>query len=148
MSRLQKPINERVLWSTGDLILWAELDLLLKDSFGNWQVQSFRVDSATDMTTLPAYDAMLMSIPFHQSCWERGKFAALPSCSLRWRPGGVSHPADVSPWRQMMLSCRVIPPLHPRVAVLLGGDGANAARFPSTRGRSAMIPTKMANRPC
>ena len=57
MSRLQKPLNERVLWSTGDLILWAELDLLLKDDFGNWQAKTFRVDSATDMTTLPAYDA-------------------------------------------------------------------------------------------
>jgi hypothetical protein len=42
MSRLQKPLNDRVLWSTGDLILWAELDLLLKDGLGNWQAQTFR----------------------------------------------------------------------------------------------------------
>ena len=67
MSRLQKPLNERVLWSTGDLILWAELDLLLKDDFGNWQAQTFRVDSATDMTTLPAYYAVLMNIPLPQT---------------------------------------------------------------------------------
>ena len=91
MSRLQKPINERVLWSTGDLILWAELDLLLKDSFGNWQVQSFRVDSAADMTTLPAYDAMLMSIPMPQSPAQ-----------------GVVHEPTGLPIRSGFIRCKVV----------------------------------------
>ena len=29
--------NDRILWSTGDLVLWAELDLLMKDDRGTWQ---------------------------------------------------------------------------------------------------------------
>ena len=36
MCRLEQPLNHQVLWGTGDLILRAELDLLLKDSQGNW----------------------------------------------------------------------------------------------------------------
>ncbi len=56
MSRLQQPLDYQILWSTGDLILRAELDLLLKDSQGNWHSKIFRVDSASDMTTMPAHD--------------------------------------------------------------------------------------------
>ena len=91
MSRLQKPLNERVLWSTGDLILWAELDLLLKDDFGNWQAQTFRVDSATDMTTLPAYDAVLMNIPLRQNAAH-----------------GVTHEPTGLPIRSGFIRCRVV----------------------------------------
>jgi hypothetical protein len=66
MSRLQKPLQHRILWSTGDLVLWAELDLLLKDDCGNWQPQTFEVDSRSDLTTLPAYDAAQMGLPMPQ----------------------------------------------------------------------------------
>jgi hypothetical protein len=37
MSRLEVPLLHRVLWSTGDLLLRAELGLLLKDKAGHWQ---------------------------------------------------------------------------------------------------------------
>ncbi len=57
MSRLLHPLDYLILWSTGDLIVRAELDLLLKDSLGNWHARTFRVDSASDMTTMPAHDA-------------------------------------------------------------------------------------------
>jgi hypothetical protein len=64
MSRLEQPLNYHVLWSTGDLILRAEIDLLLKDKQGNWHAKAFRVDSASDMTTMPAHDAHRLGLPF------------------------------------------------------------------------------------
>ena len=63
MTRLEQPLYHQILWSTGDLILRAELDLLLKDLQGNWHSTTFRVDSASDMTTMPAYDAHRIGLP-------------------------------------------------------------------------------------
>jgi len=63
MSRLEQPLDYLILWSTGDLILRAELDLLLKDSLGNWHARSFRVDTVSDMTTMPANDAHKLGLP-------------------------------------------------------------------------------------
>jgi hypothetical protein len=48
-------------------VLWTELNVIVKDDRGNWQPQTFRVDSATDMTTMPAYDCMQMGIPMPQN---------------------------------------------------------------------------------
>jgi len=62
MSRLQQPLLHQVLWSTGDLILRAELDLLLKDLYGNWHAKTFR-DSASDMSTMPAYEGQKLGLP-------------------------------------------------------------------------------------
>jgi len=39
MSRLQKPLDYHILWSTGDLVLWAQLYLMLKDDRGNLTVE-------------------------------------------------------------------------------------------------------------
>lgn len=66
MSRLAVPLYYQTLWSTGDLILRAYLDLLVKDVQGNWHAQTFRVDSASDLTTLPAYSAKQMGLPLPQ----------------------------------------------------------------------------------
>jgi hypothetical protein len=66
MSRLQTPLRHQILWSTGDLILRAYLDLLLKDGLGHWHPKTFRVDSASDMTTLSAYNARQMGLPLPQ----------------------------------------------------------------------------------
>ncbi|HMC63400.1 MAG TPA: hypothetical protein VKI65_00520 [Gemmataceae bacterium] len=63
MSRLEQPLNHQILWNTGDLILRAELDLLLKDNQGNWHAKTFRVDTASDMTTMPAHDARRLGLP-------------------------------------------------------------------------------------
>jgi hypothetical protein len=57
------PVRAKVLWATGDVKLWADLELRLKDSAGNWHGETFRVDTATDLTTVPAYDAKLHSLP-------------------------------------------------------------------------------------
>jgi hypothetical protein len=63
MIRLEQPLNHHFLWSTGDLIVRAELDLLLKDSQNNGHSVTFRVDTASDMTTMSAYDARALGLP-------------------------------------------------------------------------------------
>jgi hypothetical protein len=66
MSRLVVPISGQPLWSTGDLRLWVELVLLLKDNAGNWIPEEFRVDTATDVTTFPAFRAKQLNLPMPQ----------------------------------------------------------------------------------
>jgi hypothetical protein len=66
MSRLVIPISHQVLRSTGDVRLWADIDLELKDSAGNFLPETFRVDSATDVTTFPAYRARQLNLPIPQ----------------------------------------------------------------------------------
>jgi hypothetical protein len=51
------------LWATGDVRLWVDLSLLLKDNTGGWKKQLLRVDSATDLTTFPAYHASILDLP-------------------------------------------------------------------------------------
>jgi hypothetical protein len=63
MSRLAVPLLDRKLWATGDILLRAELDLLLKDGSGVWTQETFRVDSGTEMTTMPAYRAKQLNLP-------------------------------------------------------------------------------------
>jgi hypothetical protein len=57
MSRLEVPLQRRTLHATGDTVLWADLVLSLRTNRGAWEEIPFRVDSGTDMTTMPAYDA-------------------------------------------------------------------------------------------
>lgn len=66
MSRLEVPLLDRKLWATGDVLLRAELDLFLKDSAGNWQRETFRVDCGSEMTTMPAYRARQLGLPLPQ----------------------------------------------------------------------------------
>lgn len=63
MSRLEISIASMVLWSTGDVKLWVDLDVRLKDHLGGWQPEELRVDTATDVTTFPAFDARLLGLP-------------------------------------------------------------------------------------
>jgi hypothetical protein len=51
MNRVAIAITGKTLWHTGDVPLWADIDLHLKDSSGNWHRRPFRVDSAPDITT-------------------------------------------------------------------------------------------------
>jgi hypothetical protein len=66
MPRLEVPLKHRLLYSTGDLLLRAELDLLLKDNLGNWRPQTFLVDSGTEMSTMPASLARQLDLPLPQ----------------------------------------------------------------------------------
>ncbi len=64
MSRPEVPLRDRKLWATGDVLLRAELDLLLKDNnAGQWKADTFLVDSGTEMTTMPAWLAKKMDLP-------------------------------------------------------------------------------------
>jgi hypothetical protein len=66
MARLKVPLQHRLLYATGDLLLRAELELLLKDNQGNWKPQTFLVDSGTEMTTMPAFLARQLNLPLPQ----------------------------------------------------------------------------------
>jgi hypothetical protein len=59
MSRLEVPLQHRTLRTTGDTVLWAELALSLKRVRGGWEELTFRVDSGTEMMTVPAFTAKL-----------------------------------------------------------------------------------------
>jgi hypothetical protein len=61
---LAVPISHQTLWATGDVRLWADLVLLLKDSSGNWKKASFRADTGSEVTTMPAYRAKKLNLPF------------------------------------------------------------------------------------
>lgn len=66
MSRLAIPLKHRTLWSTGDILVHGEVDLLLRDNSGAWHQESFLVDSGSEMTTMPALQAQLLGLPLPQ----------------------------------------------------------------------------------
>lgn len=55
MTRLQVPLIGRKIAAPGDIVLRAELDLLLRDQGDALRPVTFRVDTATDMSTMPAW---------------------------------------------------------------------------------------------
>jgi hypothetical protein len=63
MSRLERPLVQRRLQTTGDVLLHAELDLTIKSDRGNWETILFVVDPGTEMTTMPAGEAKKWDLP-------------------------------------------------------------------------------------
>jgi hypothetical protein len=63
VSRLEVPLLGKTLVATGDILLRAELDLLIKTNAQTWEQVVFRVDSGTEMTTMPAAQAKLLDLP-------------------------------------------------------------------------------------
>jgi hypothetical protein len=63
MSRLEIAIAGQTLWATGDVKLRVSLDLELRDASGNWHRRTFRVDSGSEITTFPAFDATGYGLP-------------------------------------------------------------------------------------
>ncbi len=63
MSRLAIPVIRQVLYATGDVTLRAEVTLALKNAAGNLAKWDFRIDSATDVTTFPAFEARRLGLP-------------------------------------------------------------------------------------
>ncbi len=63
MSCLEVPLIGKPLWTSGDVLLRAELDLLMKDNGGARQAVSSRVDSGTEMTLMPAALAGSLDLP-------------------------------------------------------------------------------------
>jgi hypothetical protein len=63
VNRLEVPLVGRTLLSTGDLLLRAQLDLLLKTNSQTWYRAAFLVDSGSEMSTMPAFRAKMLDIP-------------------------------------------------------------------------------------
>jgi len=63
MSRIAIPIAGQILWSTGDVRLRADINLLLRNSSGNLIPETFRVDTGSEITTFPAYHARVLDLP-------------------------------------------------------------------------------------
>jgi hypothetical protein len=66
VSRLIIPVRYQTLWNTGDVLLRVVINLRLKTAQGGWRMARFRVDTATDITTFPAYDAKRLGLPLPQ----------------------------------------------------------------------------------
>lgn len=63
MPRIEIPLAHRILQTTGDKVLRAELDLELKTHANAWEPARFVFDSGTEMSTMPAADARRMDLP-------------------------------------------------------------------------------------
>jgi hypothetical protein len=63
MSRLELPLESRILRVTGDRVLYAELKVSIKTNQGIWLPVDFRVDSGTEMTTMLAARAKKWDLP-------------------------------------------------------------------------------------
>jgi hypothetical protein len=94
MSRLVIPITGRILWATGDVRLWVDVHLLLRDGSGGYQKERFRVDSGTEITTFPAYLArqMGLSVPTNPAPARHTQTGlAIRSGMLRFRIEGMDQ---------------------------------------------------------
>lgn len=67
MSRLERPLLSKKVWVTGDLVLRAELDLMIRDENGVWRPETFRVDPGTEMTSMAAARAKALDLPIPRS---------------------------------------------------------------------------------
>ena len=63
MSRLLVPLLSKKIWATGDIVLRAELELLIRDENGILRPETFRVDSGTEMTSMAAARAKVLGLP-------------------------------------------------------------------------------------
>jgi hypothetical protein len=124
MSRLAIPISRQILWATGDVKLWADVVLLVRDGFGTYIDQVFRVDSGTEITTFPAYDAQQLGL-------------VVPA-----RPAPVRHEQTGLEVRSGMLRFRIdgMDQSEYAVACLLLGD-PNAP--PSPNALASTVPRKL-----
>jgi hypothetical protein len=52
-----------MVWATGDIVLRAELDLLIRYDNGILRPETFRVDSGTEMTSMAAAGAKALHLP-------------------------------------------------------------------------------------
>jgi hypothetical protein len=63
MSRVEIPLANRKLKTSGDRVLRAEMDLELKTNRNTWKTFRFLFDSGTEMTTMPADEASKWDLP-------------------------------------------------------------------------------------
>jgi hypothetical protein len=93
MSRLTIPVTGKLLAATGDVRLWADVEIDLKDGSGQFHRRRFRVDTATDVTTFPAYEARQLGLPLPMNPSASASHAqtglAVRSGFLRFRIPGM-----------------------------------------------------------
>jgi hypothetical protein len=67
MSRLAIPVSHQTLYATGDVKLWVSVTLALRDGAGIFVNHTFGVDSGTEITTFPAFQAKQLGlyVPAH-----------------------------------------------------------------------------------
>ena len=63
MNRLVIPLQGRTVFLTGDTVVWAELELSLRNGAGLWQTEPFRFDTGAEMSTMPAWYAKQLALP-------------------------------------------------------------------------------------
>src|SRR5262245_43775894 len=117
MSRLEVPIQHRTSWATGDILLWAKLDLLLKDGGGNWHSETFQIDTATHITTMSAYQAKRWLLPMPalpaRGIVHRQTGLEIRSGYLRFQIAGLSQ-------EELVIACYFLgdpdSPLNPQLS--------------------------------
>jgi hypothetical protein len=62
MSRLAVPVSHLTLYATGDILLWVDVTLSVRDAAGNFVEFDFQVDSGTQIATFPAHDAKQLGL--------------------------------------------------------------------------------------
>ncbi len=120
MSRLAIPVRGQTLFATGDVMLRAKVLLSIRDGAGDFVGLDFRVDTGTDITTFPAYEAKQLGL-------------YVPP-----RPAAVRHEQTGLEVRPGMLAFRVVgmdQTLYAVPCFLLGDPGTppnpnNRATFP------------------
>lgn len=62
MPRLAIPISGQMLYATGDLKLWADVTLSLRDGAGNFVDTDFRIDTGAEISTFPSHRAKKLGL--------------------------------------------------------------------------------------
>ncbi len=106
------------------------MSLSLKDRIGHWHKRSFRVDTGTDITTFPAFDAKRLGLPMPQQA-NRG--ATHVQTGLEIRSGVLRFRIDGMDQTEYAIAC-----------LFLGDPDALPALTPSaTRPRRLLQPFQL-----
>jgi hypothetical protein len=62
MSKVAIPVSHQNLWATGDVALWVEVTLAIRDGSGHFVNRCSIVDSGAQITTFPAYDTKQLGL--------------------------------------------------------------------------------------
>jgi len=63
MPRVEVPLLGKKLWATGDILLRAELDLLVRDNNGIWRPETFLIDSGAEVSSMATELARALDLP-------------------------------------------------------------------------------------
>jgi hypothetical protein len=112
MSRCIIPLRSRTLYASGDVLVWAEIFLLLKDRFGNWRREMFRVDTGSEMTVMLAENANQLDLR-EAVCITRGNgriagTKILPRGNLLTLAASDAHDRGYSGDNQVSERCAII----------------------------------------